>query len=212
MLNYTLFVLFFSSLVLINGLTAIQFDVEISKEKCLSENIGNDVLISGDFDVAPGYNSQLYVKVEDPDKGVIWSDQDAKKGSFALTTHKAGEYSFCFLDMPRTQQFQEGQTRRITFDFRTGVEARDYSEVAKKEHLEPLALELRKMEDLVRDVNSEMQYLRNRERLMRNTKESTNSRVIWLSVVSTSILVVLGVIQIVHFNKYVESKLGNKSY
>jgi p24 family protein delta-1 len=173
----------------------------------LREELGNDVLVTGDFEAAPSYSSQLYMKVEDPDKGVIWSDQDAKQGTFALTTSVAGEYAFCFLDMPRQgQAFAPGTKRRVTFEYRTGVAARDYSEVAKREHLEPLAVELRKMEDLVRDVNSDMQYLRDRERLMRDTNESTNSRVIWLGIVSSSVLVVLGFAQIYSFYAYLKHK------
>ena len=147
------------------------------------------------------------MKVEDPNNSVIWSDNDAKQGKFALTTLMAGQYSFCFLDMARLgQQPLSGQTRKVTFDLRTGLGAKDYGEIAKKEHLEPLELEFRKMEDLVEQLNQQLQYLRNRDFEARDTSESTNSRVVWFSAISTTLLVTLGIVQIYLFYAYLKHK------
>lgn len=59
--------------------------------------------------------------------------------------------------------------RRVNMDILTGVNAEDYSEVAKKEHLEPIEVELRKLEDQVFEVHKEFLYMREREAAMRDT-------------------------------------------
>ena len=56
---------------------------------------------------------------------------DAASGKFAFTANDAGAHKVCFVN--------NGQlSRRVVFDFLTGVDAKDYTELAKKEHLQPL--------------------------------------------------------------------------
>jgi len=65
--------------------------------------------------------------------------------------------------------FSVGLKRRVELEIKTGVDAKDYSEVAKAEQLKPLELELRKMQDSVNAILVEMLYMRGREETMRNT-------------------------------------------
>jgi len=65
--------------------------------------------------------------------------------------------------------YPDGQPKRISIEYKVGVDARDYSEVAKKEHLKPLELELRKLEDKAEEIHREMSYQRAREEKMRDT-------------------------------------------
>lgn len=58
----------------------------------------------------------------------------------------------------------------------------DYTEVAKREHLTGLEVEIRKLNDKLRDIMKEVEYQRRREEEFRSTSESTNSRVQWWSI------------------------------
>lgn len=58
---------------------------------------------------------------------------------------------------------------RVSFDLKIGVEAEDYDAIAISEHLSPLEVELRKLEDAAAAVNKHMNYMRQREAAMRNT-------------------------------------------
>lgn len=71
--------------------------------------------------------------------------------------------------MDHSHAFPDGQPKRISIEYKVGVDARDYSEVAKKEHLKPLELELRKLEDKAEEIHREMSYQRAREENMRDT-------------------------------------------
>ena len=65
--------------------------------------------------------------------------------------------------------YSAGLKRRVQLEIKTGVDAKDYTEIAKVEHLKPIELELRKMEDTVSTIHAEMLYMRAREEAMRNT-------------------------------------------
>lgn len=57
---------------------------------------------------------------------------------------------------------------KLRLEWKTGVAATDWEDVAKKENLDQMATELRKLEDTVKEIHNEMMYLRKREEQMRN--------------------------------------------
>lgn len=82
----------------------------------------------------------------------------------------------------------------------------DYDEVAKKEHLSTLEVEVRKLNDKMRDVMKQQAYQRDREKAFRNTSESTNSRVQWWSIFQTVVVVLSGLYQISVLKSFFKSK------
>ena len=115
----------------------------------------------------------------------------AQSGKFAFTAEETGSHHICFSNKGR-------QTTRVGLDVKVGVAAKDYSEVAKKEHLEPLQVELRRLEDAAREIHEEQLYMRQREEEMRDTNESTNSRLKWFSMSTIVIVTILGGWQIMY--------------
>lgn len=57
---------------------------------------------------------------------------------------------------------------RLTIDWRTGVAATDWDTIAKKEHLDQLSVEMRKVEGQIREIYAEMLQLQQREQEMRD--------------------------------------------
>ena len=60
-------------------------------------------------------------------------------------------------------------SRPVEVNFNVGAEAVDFETLAKKEKLGPLELELRKLETVVKEIVSELTYLKRREARMRDT-------------------------------------------
>ncbi len=152
------------------------------------------------------------MQVTGPGEIVEYSQTDQASGKLAFTASEGGAHQVCFFN-------SNPVARRIELDFASGVDAKDYGEIAKKEHLKPLEvrrrhscyslivcpavcvypvlqLELRKLEDRVEGVHREMLYQREREESHRNTNESTNARVMWFSVLSIVIVLTISAGQI----------------
>jgi hypothetical protein len=146
-------------------------------------------------------------QITDSVTGQIVYSRDDDAGTFAFTTESGGEFQFCFNDIATPgQRIPYGQKRRAGLEIRTGVDARDYAEIATKENLNKLELEVRKVEDGVADILNDLKYMSRREEKMRNTNESTNARVMWLSVVYVCVLVSLGIWQIFYLKRYFQQK------
>lgn len=86
-----------------------------------------------------------------------------------------------------------------------GADARDWSAIQAAEKLKPVEIELRRIEEVVAEVVSQMDYLRSREQKLRDTNESTNERVKWFGFSIMATLVGLGAWQVVYLRAYFRS-------
>eukprot|EP01111_Echinosteliopsis_oligospora_P009533 TRINITY_DN280_c0_g1_i1.p1 TRINITY_DN280_c0_g1~~TRINITY_DN280_c0_g1_i1.p1 ORF type:complete len:250 (+),score=35.95 TRINITY_DN280_c0_g1_i1:64-750(+) len=207
----------------------ILFEVKPGVKRCVSEELRRDTLVSGTYEVSDKLTKsstvpyehaarayQMDFVIEDPKGIVVYSKNDVSSGSFAHHTEIDGEYKMCFTDNTRKGtgggfNFRRVpslniQSRTVFLALKSGVEARDYAEVAKKENLQPLEVELRKIEDATERVKDDMLYLKQREEEMRDTNESTNTRVVNLSIFSTLVLVSTAIFQIVYLKRYFQVK------
>lgn len=94
------------------------------------------------------------------------------------------------------------------FDLRVdvGETTIDYTEVAKKEHLSSLEVEIRRLNNKAKDIMSQQAYQREREISFRDTAESTNARVQWWSIGQTVIMIASATWQVLHLKDYFRKK------
>jgi hypothetical protein len=92
--------------------------------------------------------------------------------------------------------------RHVELDIDIGADAKDWSAIQVGEKLKPVEAELRRIEEVVAEIVSEMDYLRSREQKLRDTNESTNERVKYFAYITMCTLVALGVWQVVYLRAY----------
>lgn len=67
-------------------------------------------------------------------------------------------------------------------------------------------MQLRRLEDLTESIVNDFQLMKKREEDMRNTNESTNSRVLYFSVFSMVCLCTLALWQVMYLKKWFKTK------
>lgn len=100
-----------------------------------------------------------------------------------------------------------GQSRHVELDVDIGADAKDWSAIQAGEKLKPVEMELRRVEEMVREVSQELDYLKIREQKLRDTNESTNERVKWFAYGTMGMLMGLGTWQIIYLRAYFRSVL-----
>lgn len=110
------------------------------------------------------------------------------------------------LTVPNTARYVENPQRHIELDIDIGADAKDWSAIQATEKLKPVEAELRRIEEMVAEIVGEMEYLRAREQKLRDTNESTNSRVKLFGFATTFLLVALWAWQIMYLRAYFRSK------
>ncbi|KAL0602002.1 LOW QUALITY PROTEIN: Transmembrane emp24 domain-containing protein 10 [Plecturocebus cupreus] len=78
--------------------------------------------------------------------------------------------------------------------------------IAKVEKLKPLEVELRRLEDLSESIVNDFAYMKKREEEMRDTNESTNTRVLYFSIFSMFCLIGLATWQVFYLRRFFKAK------
>ncbi|KAF9134640.1 vesicle coat component [Mortierella sp. 14UC] len=178
---------------------------------CVSHYIDSDVDYVVKVRVGAGPHQKVGLEITDDSEHLnqIWKKdgltEELQRASFK--SHYAGDIVACFTNV-LTEGYQPDPryTRSVDIDFDIGSETIDYAKLAEAEKLKPMELELRKLEDMVKDIVDNMEHLQQREEKMRNTNESTNARVQWFSTLTMVILVTLGVWQIFYLKRFFRKK------
>ncbi|ERE73513.1 transmembrane protein Tmp21-like protein [Cricetulus griseus] len=153
---------------------------------------------------------------------ILYAKEDATKGKFAFTTEDYDMFEVCF-ESKGTGRIPD---QLVILDMKHGVEAKNYEEVcitptneegvtlravslfqiAKVEKLKPLEVELRRLEDLSESIVNDFAYMKKREEEMRDTNESTNTRVLYFSIFSMFCLIGLATWQVFYLRRFFKAK------
>lgn len=184
---------------------ALEFEMQL-QHKCIYEEINANVMVVGEYKIFhkdhPDFAQMADIRVEDPHSAVMHEALAKADGHFFFTTKIAGEYKACFT----VRSYQEAINTKVKMDWKTGVSATDWGAIAKKEHLDALTVELRRLEDSIRNVYSEMLLLQQREQEMRDISEITNTRVAWYSIASLLVCVLSGIWQLWYLRRFFRRK------
>jgi len=121
-------------------------------------------------------------------------------------------YSICRKPNKFLAQAVRHAFRHVELDIDIGADAKDWSAVQATEKLKPVETELRRIEEMVAEIVSEMDYLRTREQKLRDTNESTNNRVKWFAFSTMGMLVALGAWQVIYLRAYFRYILLDLNY
>ncbi|XP_010854146.1 PREDICTED: transmembrane emp24 domain-containing protein 10 [Bison bison bison] len=165
-----------------SSVLAISFHLPVNSRKCLREEIHKDITDSAGH--------------------ILYSKEDATKGKFAFTTEDYDMFEVCF-ESKGTGRIPD---QLVILDMKHGVEAKNYEEIAKVEKLKPLEVELRRLEDLSESIVNDFAYMKKREEEMRDTNESTNTRVLYFSIFSMFCLIGLATWQVFYLRRFFKAK------
>ncbi|WVZ73497.1 hypothetical protein U9M48_021797 [Paspalum notatum var. saurae] len=200
---------------------AVWLDVPQSGTKCVSEEIQSNVVVLADYSIMyeshPYSHPTIAVKVTSPYGNTLHHNENATVGQFAFTTAEAGNYLACFwLDSA-----EKGSGVSVNLDWKIGIATKDWDAIAKKEKIEGVELELRKLEVAVQAIHQNLIYLKARqvaawlivasicscrEAEMRTVSEKTNARVAWFSILSLGVCIAVSILQLWHLQGYFRKK------
>lgn len=187
---------------------AVWLEVPSTGTKCVSEDIKQNVVVIADFSVVnddsnPQTSLNIAARVTSPYGNNLYHQENVTHGQFAFTTTEAGNYLACFW-VDESLKATTGVS--VSLDWRTGIAAKDWETVARKEKIEGVELELRKLEGAIDAIHQNLIYLKSREADMREVSEITNGRVAWYSIMSIGVCIAVSVMQVFHLKRYFRKK------
>jgi len=172
----------------------ISVSLNPAQKKCFGEQLSKDVLFTAEWTG----NGPIAVSVAD-DETTIFQERDKNVAQTAFTTQMGGTHMVCVENLSK---------RDITvwMNLKWGPEAKDYSQIAKKEHLEPITTAFRQFEDRLHLYHDNILFMRGTESHMRDINESTSFRVSLSCVTIILVAVITGLIQAYYFRRFFRAK------
>jgi len=193
-----------SLLALAGSSQGIMFKLQPNAQKCLREEIHADVLVTGKYEVQEAPAQKVTIKVTDSKDHILYTREEATSGKFAFSTEDFDVYEICFAS--HIPQGQRGINQEVTLNTKHGVEAKSYEAIGDAANLKPMEVELRRLEDLSESIVKDFAYMQKREEEMRDTNESTSSRVLYFSLFSLACLTGLATWQVLYLRKFFKAK------
>ncbi|KAK7400892.1 hypothetical protein VNO78_12201 [Psophocarpus tetragonolobus] len=197
-------------LVLFSSSTeSLRFELQSGHTKCISEDIKSNSMTVGKYHIVNHNEGQplpdshrVTVRVTSSFGNNYHYGDRVQNGQFAFSAVEAGDYMTCFWAVDHNPV----TTLSVDFEWKTGVAAKDWSNVAKKGQVDVMELELKKLQDTVSSIHEEMFYLREREEEMQELNSTTNSRMFWLSLLSLFVCLSVAGMQLWHLKTFFEKK------
>lgn len=176
--------------------SSIHISVSLSslQKKCFGERLTADTLFVADLHA----NGLIAVVVAD-EEGTIFTDRDKDTIQTAFTTKVYGSHTTCVENLSKSDI-------SVWLDLKWGPEARDYSQIAKKEHLDEVVVQLRHITDELQQYHDNLLYMRARELKMRAKSDSTASRVSTFCVITIITVIITGAVQGFYFRNFFRAK------
>ncbi|KZV35113.1 transmembrane emp24 domain-containing protein p24delta3-like [Dorcoceras hygrometricum] len=195
--------------VMIPAARGLWLNLPSTGTKCVSEELHNNVVVLGDYHSFFGEQDHLNntsapavsVKVTSPYGTELYHQEQVSHGQFAFTASETGSYTACFTV---DGDHHGGKIVTVGIDWKTGIAAKDWDSVARKE--KGLELELTKLEGIVQAIHENLKYLVSREAGMREVSEKTNSRVVWFSIVALGACIAATIFQLWYLRRYFQKK------
>jgi protein ERP2 len=172
--------------------TAVTVKVPPGKERCFYDDVRTAGLnVFWHFEVVSGGDLDIDAKVLTPDNQLVWSSSKERDARVLFRAQMTGEYQFCLDNKMSTMT-----AKAVAHSILVGDNSASTTKASDK--IESMALHLA---DGLTEIKNEQQYLRTRERIHRDTTESTNTRVVIFSLLEILLFVAVSAFQILHLKR-----------
>ncbi|RKF64710.1 Endosomal protein P24B [Golovinomyces cichoracearum] len=138
--------------------------------------------------------------IENPVGGFVTQQKAVANGDFSFQAENDGRYTYCF-----SNEHWSAASKDVSFNVHGIVYIPEPESPS-----DPLEAEVRQLSELLAQVKDEQSYIVLRERIHRNTAESTNSRVKWWSIFQMAVLIGEGIFQVWWLKRFFE--VGKKFF
>ncbi|GAA5989544.1 hypothetical protein JCM5350_002103 [Sporobolomyces pararoseus] len=171
-------------------------DLQAGTKECFFEDLHTEDKMTVTYQVAGGGHLDIDFTMTGPPNDKLMNQQHKKDtGTFSFTADSDGRYTYCFSNEMSTVT---GKT--VSFNVHGVMYVEDDG------HTAPIEKEIRALSAALEDVKDEQEYIVVRERLHRDTAESTNDRVKYWSIVQAILLAAVCGWQIFYLKRFFEVK------
>lgn len=200
-------VVIFILVVTIQDCLSIRFYLQPHQKKCLKSEMYADQLAVGEYELSSLEGTTVDMSITDSKGHIALKRENIEgKGKFAVTSDGADIYDLCFTYTTPPGSLAPSEPRELSLEFRVGAEAKEFDTDSDHEVISDLERELSRVDSMAESIIIDFAYLKRREKEMRDTNESTNTRLFYQTVTSVIILSALTTWQILYLRTFFRAR------
>ena len=138
-------------------------------------------------------------QIHDPKNKLIYSKQGENELKLSLTATESGNYQLCILN-------NEKKEIEIEFEFLSGIQAQDYTDIAKESNLKPVEASVKKVEDTINLLIKDLTSVTKEEDSTLAENDNINSNIISFSVITLGAMILIGAVETLYLKRYLHKR------
>ena len=185
-------------LLLITITNEVQFAFKIlpNNKYCVGEYLTeNTVAIFGIITTTKNYQAQVF----DPKNRILYTKSNELEIKLSLTATESGNHQICILN-------KEKNEIQIDFEFLSGIQAQDYTDIAKESNLKPVETSVKKVEDTINLLINDLTSVTKEEDRTLVVNDTISSNIYRFSFITLFAIIVVGVIETLFLKRYLHKR------
>ncbi|KAF5363397.1 hypothetical protein D9756_000813 [Leucocoprinus leucothites] len=175
--------------------SAHMIEVAAGKKECFFEDLHVHDKMTVSYQVGGGGHLDIDFWLSDPNGKVLGKHVRQDTGSVSITATADGRHEYCFSNI-----MSAIADKMVSFNVHGVIY------VDEDEAVAPIEREIRNLAIGLTTVKDEQEYIVVRERVHRNTAESTNARVKWWSILQAIVIFAVVAWQVYYLKSFFEVK------
>jgi len=178
------------------------FQIEPKTTDCFGVDARAGDRLKLTFFVLRGGLLDIDLRITGPNDEQIYSGLQFESSQFEWTANTAGAYQICW-----NNEMARWTAKVVQFDLVINDGSGEKkTDLLTKNTLSPLEDSIQRISNSLDQVQNDQRFLRLREQAHRDTAESTNTRVLWYSIIESVLLVGISLGQVYYLRKFFEIK------
>lgn len=159
------------------------FNIRKKGKFCLNEYYPDQTLLT--LMIFADKPESLNVIVRDPEYKKVAEKKNINSFKDSFTTFYGGHYEFCMLNTLK-------EDIKVDFEARSGIAAKDYSQVPTIKDLQPIEQDLAKLEDYSKEIYHLIMYADSHEKTYGDLQNGILMGISWVSVIVIIVMLAVG--------------------
>ncbi|KAL3663928.1 hypothetical protein V7S43_010817 [Phytophthora oleae] len=193
---------------------ALYFNVQKEGHRCFLVDVPKETMFRAEYespDTTDVMKTIVAFYAPDPNKGddektLVKKEPTTQKGAISFTAQVNGPHWVCVSLDSANYALPEDASMRFALKLGMGTSQEEYQNLAKKNQMDVLHLEIMKLRDRVSSIQRNQDYAKEKSLALQSSIESNNQRAAWVSSLQIVVLLITAFYQVKHLQTYFQKK------
>ena len=141
----------------------------------------------------------IIINLNDPKGKSLYMKKYQQDVRVSLTATESGNYEMCIKNNDRSEA-------KVTFEFLSGLNAQDTSEIAKESSIQPAEAAIVRLKDMSKDLINDLNSVVKEEDKNLKANDAISSKITMVSILTILVMIGVGIIETIYIKKYLQNR------